>query len=128
MNRSRSMKDRFVSTPKVDTQNDRTKMLEKIAKDKRSAKRDLIRFSTVQGQYTTPMVLVNSNPHGQIKVKAVTRENSSILELVRREKFPDMSITEINVATPTVVNILDDTTVYELHQMIKQKIHDITNT
>lgn len=77
-------------------------------------------FSTVQGTSMTPVVFVNSNAHGQIK----SDENYN-LDLVDRSKFPDMTIIEINVASPTIVNILDDDTVHELHRMINAKINAI---
>jgi hypothetical protein len=78
-----------------------------------------------EGPLMTPAVFANSNAHGQIKEMEVKPKNSSILELVERSKFPDMTIFEINVAKPTVVNILDDETVHFLHQMITNKLNAI---
>jgi hypothetical protein len=83
----------------------------------------LFRFSTMPknlSQNKTPVVLVNSNAHGQIK----SDENYN-LDLVDRRKFPDMTILEINIARPGVVNILDDETVHLLHRMINRKINAI---
>jgi hypothetical protein len=88
----------------------------------------LVRFSTMpqanssknQRPMTTPVVFVNSNAHGQIK-----SDQNYNLELVNRRKIPDMTIIEINIAKPTVVNILDDETVHNLYNMIIKKINAI---
>lgn len=77
------------------------------------------RMSTMQGQYRTPLVFINSNSHATMQPKA---NSSTELQTVNRSLFPDLTILEINVAYPTVVNILDDKTVKMLDNLFNKKL------
>lgn len=67
--------------------------------------------------FQTPIVFVNSNAHGQIK-----QASETTIETVNRQSISDMTIIEINIASPTVVNILDDDTVHYLSKLISKKL------
>lgn len=70
--------------------------------------------------YQTPIVFINSNAHGQIK-----QASDTTIETVDRQHIKNMSIIEINIASPTVVNILDDDTVHHLSKLISKKLNYI---
>lgn len=67
--------------------------------------------------FQTPIVFINSNAHGQIK-----QASDTTIETVDRQSIRDMTIIEINIASPTVVNILDDDTVHYLSQLLNKKL------
>lgn len=70
--------------------------------------------------FLTPIVFINSNAHGQIK-----QASDTTIETVDRQSIKNMYIIEINVASPTVVNILDDDTVHHLSELISKKLNYI---